>query len=152
MSDTLTLAINGDMTAFSKLYANNYKKIYIVAYHSLANEKEAVESVKYAADQAYEEIGSCKSESDFSSLFLKKLCEKIIACFREYRKSAPTPEAQPTYIKAHMSRLTDAERLSVAIWTVYGLNPGDIAKLTGLAADVVKNKLESGKTKIESKL
>lgn len=152
MSETLTLAINGDMTAFSRLYADNYKKMYYVAYHSLANTDEAVEAVKLASDQAYSEIESCKTEEQFSRLMLKKLCDRVISRYREYRKSAPGIESNPPYIKAQMSRLTDAERLSVAIWSVYGFGSGEIAELTGLAKDVVAKKLESGKNKIASKL
>lgn len=152
MSGTLTLAINGDMTAFTRLYADNYQKMYYVAYHSLANTEEAIDAVKLASNLAYSEIDGCKTEGDFSRLMLKKLCDRVIARYREYRKTAPGIESNPPYIKAQMSRLTDAERLSVAIWSVYGLGSGDIAELTGLAKDVVEKKLESGKNKIAPKL
>lgn len=152
MSGTLTLAINGDMTAFSRLYADNYKQLYYVAYHSLANTDEAVDAVRFAASQAYEEIESCRTEAEFGRLMLKKLCGRIILRYREYRRTDPGIESNPPYIKAQMSRLTDAERLSVSIWSVYGLGSEEIAKLTGIAADVVAKKLESGKSRIASKL
>lgn len=152
MFGTLTLAINGDMTAFSKLYADNFKNLYYVAYHSLANTDEAVEAVKIAVNHAYEEIEGCKTEAELSRLMLKKLCAVIISRYREYRKTPPGIESNPPYIKAQMSRLTDAEKLSVSIWAVYGITSEEIAKLTGIAADVVAKKLESGKNRIASKL
>lgn len=152
MSGTLTLAINGDMTAFSRLYADNYKNLYYVAYHSLANTDEAVEAVKTASDQAYAEIESCKTEEEFGRLMLKKLCNRIILRYREYRKTSPGIESNPPYIKAQMSKLTDAEKLSVSIWSVYGIGSAEISELTGIAEDVVVKKLESGKNRIASKL
>lgn len=152
MQGTLNLAINGDMTAFARLYADNYKKMYYVAYHSLANTDEAVEAVKIASDQAYAEIGSCKTEEELGRLMLKKLCGRIILRYREYRKTSPGIESNPPYIKAQMSKLTDAEKLSVSIWSVYGINSAGISELTGIAADVVEKKLESGKNRIASKL
>lgn len=152
MSGTLTLAINGDMTAFSRLYADNYKKLYYVAYHSLANTDEAVEAVKTASDQAYAEIESCRTEEELGRLMLKKLCSRIILRYREYRKTSPGIESNPPYIKAQMSKLTDAEKLSVTIWSVYGIDSAEISELTGIAEDVVAKKLESGKNRIASKL
>lgn len=152
MSGTLTLAINGDMTAFSRLYADNYKNLYYVAYHSLANTDEAVEAVKTASDQAYAEIENCKTEEEFGRLMLKKLCNRIILRYREYRKTSPGIESNPPYIKAQMSKLTDAEKLSVSIWSVYGIGSAEISELTGIAEDVVVKKLESGKNRIASKL
>ena len=152
MPGTLTLAINGDMTAFSRLYADNYKKLYYVAYHSLANTDEAVEAVKTTADQAYAEIGRCKTEEEFGRFMLKKLCSRIILRYREYRTASPGIESNPPYIKAQMSKLTDAERLSVSIWSVYGFGSREISELTGIAEEVVAKKLESGKNRIASKL
>ncbi len=152
MSDILAQAINGDMSAFSTMYADTYKNMYYVAYYSLVNGNEATKAVKAAADQAYAEIGRCKKEKDFEYFFLKKLCEQIISCYREYRKNTPEIETNPPYIKSVMLRLTDAERLSVCVWAVFGLSPKEISELTGLAGDVVKKKLESGQNKIASKL
>lgn len=152
MSETLTLAINGDMTAFSQLYADNFKKAYYIAYHTLAAVEEAVDAVKFAADKAYSEIEDCKTEKDFESLMLKKLCERIIFRFKEYRQNPSTAESSSSYIKALMLKLTDAEKLSVAIWAVYGLGAKEIAAVTRIAEDVVDKKLESAKAKLSAKL
>lgn len=152
MSDTFEKALNGDISAFAELYAENYKDMYYVAYHSLANISEATDTVKLAAREAYNDIRLCRSRDEFKLLMVKKLCDRIIGRFKEYRKTPPQYETNSPYIKAQMKKLTDAERFSVALWAVYGINAKEIAKLSGLAEDVVTVKLKSGQTKLEPKL
>ena len=152
MNVSVTKAINGDITEFTKLYGEIYKKIYCVAYYSLANSKEAVDAVTNAARYAYENAESCGSEDELRELILKKTCEQIVARFRDYRKTAPSYEQYPSYIKAQLTRLTDAERLSVTMWAVFGCDADKISSLTGLALDIVTKKLQSGQTKLSAKL
>lgn len=152
MSEILTLAAGGDTAAFTQLYTRSYKKIYFVAYYSLATSKEAVDVMTASLKSAYEEIGGCKSEEDFDLLWLKKTCEQIIARYREYRKTPPRQEPDPDFIKASMNRLTDAERLAVTIWAEFDLEPKDIASVTGLKLEVVSKKLDSAREKLAQKL
>lgn len=144
--------INGDITEFAKLYADVFEKIYHVAYYSLANEREAIATVTDAARYAYDNAESCKNAEELRELMLKKTCEQIVARFREYRKTAPSYDPFPSFIKSQMIRLTDAERLSVMMWAVFGYEPDKISELTGLAHDIVAKKLESGQTKLTAKL
>ena len=143
---------NGDITAFSKVYGDICDKIYHVAFFSLATEKEALETVKEAVRYSYENASSCKNADELKVLMLKKTCEYIVARFREYRKSTPSYDPFQTYIKEQMTRLTDAERLSVAVWAVYGYEVEEISYITGLALDVVAKKLKSGQEKLSAKL
>ena len=142
----------GDIAAFSKLYGDVCEKIYHVAYYSLANQKEAVAAVTEAARYAYDHAESCKSSAELKELMLKKTCERIVARFREYRKSAPSYDPFPSFIKTQMTRLTDAERLSVMVWSVFGYEVEKISSITGLAQDVVAKKLVSGQEKLSAKL
>lgn len=143
---------NGDITAFTKLYGDIHKKLYYVAYYSLAGSAEAVRVISSAARYAYDNTASCKNETELGDLLLKKTCEQIIARFREYRSSPPQYERNPSFIKAQMSRLTDAERLSVTIWSAFGYNADKISAVTGLSPDLVEKKLESGQEKLKAKL
>ena len=152
MTASFVKIINGDISAFSKLYGEIYKKIYYLAYYSLANSQEAVTAVTNAVRYAYENAESCSSEEELKELILKKTCEQIVARFREYRKTPPPYEQYPSYIKAQLTRLTDAERLSVIVWAVFGYEADKISSLTGLALDIVAKKLESGQTKLSAKL
>lgn len=142
----------GDITAFSKLYGEICEKIYYVAYYSLANQKEAVAAVTEAARCGYENADSCRNAVELNELMLKKTCEQIVARFREYRKSAPSYDPFPSFIKSQMTHLTDAERLSVMVWSVFGYEVEKISSITGLALDVVAKKLESGQAKLSAKL
>ena len=142
----------GDITAFSKVYGDVCEKIYHVAYYSLANQKEAMAAVTEAARYAYENAESCKNAEELKELMLKKTCEQIVACFREYRKTAPLYDPFPSFIKSQMTRLTDAERLSVMVWSVFGYDVERISSITGLALDVVAKKLKSGQAKLDAKL
>ena len=152
MTAVFAKVIQGDMTAFSKLYADVYKKIYYVAHYSLANSVEAVDAVTDAARCAYENAKDCSGEEEIKEMLLKKTCEQIIVRFREYRKIPPAYEPQPPFIKSQMLRLTDAERLSVMVWSVFGYEAEKISSVTGLALEVVEKKLESGQAKLVAKL
>ena len=143
---------NGDITAFSRLYGDVCEKIYLVAYYSLANEKEAVAAVTAAARYAYDNAERCKNAEELKELMLKKTCEQIVARFREYKKSAPAYDPFQPYIKTQMTRLTDAERLSVMVWSVFGYEVEKISAVTGLALDIVVKKLKSGQTKLSAKV
>lgn len=145
-------AKKGDITAFSKLYSDVCEKIYHVAYYSLASSEEAVKAVTEAAGYAYENAEGCRDENELKELMLKKTCEQIVTRFREYRKSPPKFEPFPSFIRAQMLRLTDAERLSVMVWSVFGYEAERISAMTGLAADIVAKKLESGQTKLSESL
>lgn len=158
MTETFTKASNiknaagGDLNAFAQLYSADYKKIYYVAYYSLANAEEAKEVVITAVRLSYATVGGCKSIEDFNILILRKTCEQIITKYREYRKNPPVYESRPGYIKSQMLKLTDAERLSVVIWAVFGYDEETIASVTGLSQAIVVKKLESGKAKLSEKI
>lgn len=152
MSDVVSRAAKGDITAFAELYESVYKKMYCAAYYTLVTEAEAVEAVKIAADGVFSGMSSCKNQRDFEALFLKKLTDKIIAAFRSYRKSPAKEDGRANYIKTQMRRLTDVERLAVAYNALFDIDPGKISEITGLAEDVVSKKLESGQSKIADKL
>ncbi len=158
MTETFTRAVNvknaaqGDLEAFAQLYSADYKKIYYIAYYSLAGREEAVDSIIAAVRLAYATVGGCKSLEDFNQLILRKTCEQIITRYREYRKNPPVYDQKPSYIKSQMLKLTDAERLTVAIWAVFGYNEEKIASITGLSQAIVIKKLESGKAKLAEKI
>lgn len=151
-SNAFARAENGDMTAFAEIYEAIYKKIYYVAYYSLANEKEAVQAVKTAADEACGEIGKCADADEFNDWFLSRLCRAIIEKYRDYRNNKPVYEANAPYLKKQMLRLTDAERLTLNIWAAFDYDEEKITQVTGLAYEVVKKKLQSAKTKLSEKL
>ena len=145
-------AKKGDITAFSKIYGEVCERIYYVAYYSLASSEEAVKAVTEAARFAYDNAERCKSENELKELMLKKTCKLIVARFREYRKTPPTYEPFPSFIRSQMMRLTDAERLTVMVWSVFGCEAEKISAFTGLAIEVVAKKLESGQAKLTASL
>ena len=108
MPNTFLNAQNGDIDAFADIYSEIYTRLYYLAYHSLANKEEAIDAVKTAVKEAYSNIRSCKSVEQFNGLMLKKLCDRIIRQYREYRKNQPMYDANPTYIKSVMRRLTES--------------------------------------------
>lgn len=152
MSKVFINAQNGDVDAFAEIYSEIYTKLYYLAYHSLANKTEAADAVKTAAKEAYANIRRCKNEEQFNGLLLKKLCDRIIRQYREYRKKQPEYDKNPTYIKSVMRKLTDAERFSAAMWALFGFGPKEISKFSGLSETVVEAKLKSAKAKLEAQL
>ena len=153
MSDVIIQAAKGDINAFAEAYKSVYKKMYCGAYYTLVTEAEAIESVKIAADKTFADMSACKNQKDFETLFLKKLSEQIIKCYREYRKNPPAnDDGKAPYIKGLMRKLTDAERLAVVFNVLFDISPKEISRVTGLAEDVVAKKLESGRNKLAPKL
>ena len=142
----------GDIAAFSRLYGDICEKIYCVAYYSLATSEEAIAAVKIAARYAYENAGSCRDERELWELMLRKTCEQIVLRFREYRKSPPSSDQNPSYIKTTMMRLTDAERLSLMLWALFDYGAEKISSVTGISSEVVTKKLQSGQTKLNANL
>lgn len=142
----------GDITAFSKIYGSVCERIYYVAYYSLASSEEAAKAVTEAARYAYDNAEDCRSEGELKELMLKKTCQLVVSRFREYKKSSPPYEPFPSFIRSQMLRLTDAERLTVMVWSVFDCEAEKISALTGLALDVVMKKLESGQTKLSASL
>ena len=152
MSDIYINAQNGDINAFAKIYSKIYTNLYYLAYYSLANQEEAVDAVKNASYKAYSMIRDCDDEEEFNGLLLKKLCEQIIKKFREYGKVQPEHEKKPSYIKFVMRRLTDAERISAALWAIFGLDVKEISMFSGISEKVVTEKLNSAMQKLETSL
>lgn len=149
MSDFVKSVEDDDIGTFSNLYEKMYKNLYYTAYYALAGQKDAVEAVKYAVRTAFEKIHICKTEGEAKTLILKLLCEKIIAFFREYKQRPEQEDENCTPAKSMMKRLTDAERISVSLNTIYGFDAKKIAYITGLSESVISKKLESGKEKLD---
>lgn len=148
MTDIIEKAADGDITAFGALYKNVYKKLYRAAYFTLTTEREAIDAVKAAAGNTFANMSSCKNQRDFNILILKKLSEQIIAVFKSYKNDPPKVQKRLPFIKAHMKKLTDAEKLAVTYWVIFDLTPREIAIITDLSEDMVTKKLEGARIKL----
>lgn len=142
-------AANGDIAAFSKMYSAVYKRLYYIAYYTLADSSDAIKAVQKATAECFKNVGALENEQALFAYFTRLLCVQIVEQCRFYRDS-PQYERNRPMLKTILMRLTDAERLTVMIWSQFGYNTKQLSMVTGLKPEVVAAKLESGTKKLDA--
>ena len=148
--ETALLAAKGDASAALLLYTHFYKELYYIAFLSLGEENAAVSAVKTAAEICLSSCGECRNEASFRAYFIRILCEQIISAFRSQRKSGFVYIEEGNQIKDSLMKLTEAERLSVIVYSLCDYNERQISIVTGLKPEAVETKLQSAKNKLSS--
>lgn len=160
-SDKVSLAQQGDATAFSELYALVYKDLYYVAYYSLKNTYDAQDVVSDTVLDAYASIGKLKDEKAFKAWIMKILSAKIKRKLKEYVQSRIVftyefEQEELNYdgidLKQEFNRLSDEERLVLSMSVVSGYTSEEISKITGINANTVRSKLLRAKDKLRDRL
>ena len=153
-----SMAANGDMKAFSKLYETIYREMYYTAYYSLDNDGDAVRVVTETVRSAFKCIGKLHSEQAFRLYMMKTLCNKIKICFKEYAaegtvicydKSRLRPNEDGVDIKQEFNRLPDIERLIAVLYIGGRFLFDEISQFTGLSVSAAKKKLERAMDTLE---
>ncbi len=146
-----SMAANGDMKAFSKLYETIYREMYYTAYYSLSEEAEAIRVITETVRECFAVIGKLRSEQVFRQYMMKNLCAKINYCFKEYAaegievfydESRLRLNEDGIDIKQEFNRLSDTERLVAALYAGGRFKCDEISQFTGLSTANVKKKLD----------
>lgn len=148
-AETLAAAQKGDADSFVEVYGSVYRELYRIAYYTLKTKADINKAVNAAAESCMSHCGECKNRHGFRAYAVKLLCEQIIACCREYRNSKTPAEPTGDGLRQQFLRLTDAERLTAAIWVICGYNQKQLSVVTGLDEKTVSEKLEAAQNKLE---
>ncbi len=150
--DLASMATNGDMKAFSRLYETIYREMYYAAYYSLASEADAVRVITETVQECFRNIGRLHTEQSFRLHIMRALCSKIRSCFKDYADDGVVikydafslhPNEDGIDIKQEFNRLSDTERLVAALYAGGRFRSEEIAQFTGLSSANVKRKLDS---------
>lgn len=165
--ELVLLAKQGDVKAFCALYDKYKRKLYSYAYFKLNNQQDAEDAVQDCALTAFEEISKLKNPDAFSAWIFRILyCACAAAIKRQirrretddidnYRNIAAADDSNiilRTDLKNAMEKLSDEEKNIVLLSVVAGLQSKEIAKITGLTAGNVRQKLSRSLAKMKNNL
>lgn len=165
--ELVLLAKQGDLKAFCALYDKYKNKLYSYAYYKLNNPQDAEDAVQDCALTAFEEIAKLKKAEAFSSWIFRILfCCCAAAIKRQIRqrntdnidnyRDIPSADYSNAVLredlKKALSKLSDEEKNIVLLSVVAGLKSKEIAKVTGLSAGNVRQKLSRSLTKMKKEL
>lgn len=149
-TEALPLAQKGDKEAFDTVYGSVCRDLYKIAYYTLKSRTDIIPSVANAAQTAMKHCGECKNQPGFKAYCVRLLCEQIISCYKEYRRNNTPAEPTSDGLRQQFMRLTDAERLTAAIWAICGYNTKQLSIVTGLEESAAAEKLAAAQRKLEN--
>lgn len=165
--ELVRLAKQGDIKAFCAVYDQYKSKLYSYAYYKLGNTQDAEDAVQACALTAFEEISKLKKPEAFCSWIFRILyCCCAAAIKRQIKqrntyniedyKNIPADDNESIIIrediKRALSKLSDEEKSIVLLSVTAGLKSKEIAKVTGLSAGNVRQKLSRSLAKMKKEL
>ncbi len=165
--ELVLLAKQGDVKAFCTVYDIYKNKLYGYAFYKLGNPYDAEDAVQDCALIAFEEISSLKKAEAFSSWIFRILYCCCAAAIKRQIKQRETDDIdnykniQASYddniilrqdLKKALSKLSNDEKNIVLLSVVAGLKSKEIAKVTGLSAGNVRQKLSRSLAKMKREL
>lgn len=142
-------AREGDVKAFSELYAGIYKELYKFARYILQNDQEAEDAVSETVIAAYENIGKLKKEEAFRSWIFKILKNQCRQRFRtarlleELKEGIPGTDrdyAQDQDVRAAFALLDEEERMIVAFSVFGGYQSQEIGDMLEMNPATVRSR------------
>ncbi len=160
------LAQSGDINAFCCLYGKYKSKLYSYAYYKLGDLSDAEDAVSDCVLSAFEQIGKLKKAEAFPSWIFRILYCSCSALIKEQinRRSRDDIEEyvnisapsdmfiEREELKHALAILGEEERNIVLLSVVAGFNSKEIAKITGLTAVNVRQKLSRSLSKMRKEL
>lgn len=165
--DLVLKAKDGNVDAFCILYRKYKKKLYNYAFYKLGNSQDAEDAVSDCVLSAFEQIQDLKKAEAFSSWIFRILyCSCTVAIKEQIRqrntddiefyKNIPSFDdskaAEREDLRRALGILNDEERNIVLLSVVAGLKSKEIAKITGLTAGNVRQKLSRSLSKMKNYL
>ena len=143
-------AKNGDVKAFSKLYASVCKEMYKFAFYMMKHTEDAEDAVSETVIAAFENIEQLKNEDRFKSwifAILGNQCRKMLRKRGGVVPDEKTAEAghEPDYdqhcdVREAFARLGEEERIILAYSVFAGYGSEEIAQMLEMNAATVRSK------------
>lgn len=159
---------------FIKLYSENYKDLYRIAYYYMGNKAEAEDAVGDAVLSAYENFNSLRERDAFRGWIIKILvntCKKRMKSWygkdevlikEEKSDDGEVKEEvilshEPDYtdrlaVQAAMSVLSEQERMIVALYVLGGYKGEEISQILQLKHSTVRSKYHRALGKMKKQL
>lgn len=162
--DLVIKAKKGDVDAFCTLYDHYKRKLYNYAYYKLGNSADAEDVVQDCMLNAFEQLGKLKKTEAFSSWLFTILYHGCMSAVKEQIKQRNhsdiedykntlsydnSVDIEREELKQALNMLSEDERNIVIFSVVVGLNSKEIAKITGLTAGNVRQKLSRSLAKMK---
>ena len=139
----------GDVKAFSQLYARIYVELYKFALYTLKHPQDAEDAVSESVMAAYENIGSIRKEESFRSWIFKILSNQCMSKLKYMGHTeeleTDIPAADRDYAGAHDVReafwiLNEDERMIVAFSVFGGYQSNEIGGMMEMNPATVRSK------------
>lgn len=155
-------AINGDTSAFARLYENVASDLYHIALYSLRNSHDACDVVSDTVIDAFSSIGKLRNANAFRSWIMRILSSKIKRKQKEYLNSSDPIELTSLdfsdfdfdsfEIKEALENLDSQSRLLLSLSVLGGYSGKEIAKICNIKPATVRSKLSRIKKQLRSEL
>lgn len=142
-------AKQGDVKAFSELYAGIYKDLYRFALYTMKHPQNAEDAVSEAIVAAYENISKLKKEESFRSWMFTIL---VNCCKKHLKQACTTEELSEEMVSQEVSheenhdvreafmRLAEEDRLIVSCSVLEGYSSEEIGKFLELKPATVRSR------------
>lgn len=161
-SADVRLAVNGDSTAFARLYEAVAEDLYHIALYSLRNTHDACDAVSDTVMDAFCSIGKLRDEKAFRNWIMKILSSKIKRKQKEYINRCETIEDDFVEIsdfdydsfelKEALGNLGSESRLLLSMSVLGGYTSKEIAKICDMKPTSVRSKLARIKKQLRMSL
>lgn len=159
-------AVEGDDTAFSRLYECLYKDMYKYAYYMLGNEQDAEDVVSETVIDVYAGLHKLRDTSLFRSWLFKILSNKCKRKRKQYvnkhvslndenmKLELCTEEdiGERHDLESAFGILTDEERTVVSLAVFGGYRSREIGEIMNIKSSTVRSKLSRALAKMQKKL
>lgn len=166
-NELVKAAQHGDTDAFCTLYANYEKRLYSYAFFRLQNREDAQDAVQDCVLSAFEQIGQLRNAEAFPAWIFRILycsCANMLSDQIRRRGEESMENCQHLYSDSDQSfvvrqelaqalnQLREQDKSIVLLSVVGGLKSKEIAKITGLTAGNVRQKLRRSLDKLKKQL
>ncbi len=156
-------AKKGDIDAFC-IYDNYKRKLFNYAYYKLGNSEDAEDVVQDCMLTAFEQLGKLKNPKAFSSWLYTILYHGCISAIKQQIKQRNnsdiedykntlsydnTADIEREELKQALNILSEDDKNIVLLSVIVGLNSKEIAKITGLTAGNVRQRLSRSLSKMK---
>ena len=155
-------AKSGDTGAFSKLYEVIYQDLYRFALYTLKNPHDAEDVVSDTVMDVWKEIRSLRRAEAFKAWIFKILTNKCKRRLKQYIvKTDELPEditadsrdiCEDMDVRMAFARLSDEERLILALNIFGGYNSREIGKALFMSDNTVRSKQSRALKKMQENL
>lgn len=165
--DLVINAKKGDVNAFCVLYDKYKRRLYNYAYYKLGNIEDAEDAVQDCMLKAFEQLNRLKKPESFSSWLFTILYHGCMSAVKEQIKRRNDSDIEQykntlSYesdidfereeLKQALNALSEEDKNIVLLSVVVGLNSKEVARITGLKAGNVRQRLSRSLAKMRSYL